>query len=182
MPQLWIQQNDQEPPWAVVPLDEEEDVHYLTGDSQRPVVSGVREEPECPAYVIRHPDPGGQESWLLFAASGQTHVSVNGVSVELGVRSLTDKDEIQAGECVMFFSMERLARMSTFPGIGKPCKCPRCQSEIHPGSPAVQCPGCSVWHHQSEESPCWTYAEKCAAFCDQPTSLEGSFQWAPEAL
>lgn len=181
MPQIWVQQDGQESPWAVVPLDGEGDVYYLTGDPHRPVVFGTREGTGWPAYVMRHPGSGGQERWLLFA-SGQTRVSVNGVNLELAMRAMRDKDELHVGESIMFFSTEQLARVAPFPGIGKPAKCPRCKLEILPGTPAVRCPSCGVWHHQSEDTPCWTYAEKCAAFCEQPTTLKGSLQWVPEGL
>ena len=182
MAQLWVLQDDQERPWAVVPLDGSADVHYLTGDPQQPVVSDTHDESRWPAYVIWHSGSGGQDKWMLFASGHQARVSVNGASLGIAMRCLTDKDEIHVGDSIMFFSTEQLARVSSFPGIGKPAKCPRCKLEIRPGTPAVKCPNCGVWHHQSEDSPCWTYAEKCAAFCDQPTSLEGSFRWVPEVL
>ena len=181
MPQIWIQQEGQEPPWAIVPLSGPQDVYHLTGDPQRPVVGGSREGENWPAYFIRHPGPGGTDLWVLFS-SGQSRVAVNGVGLEIGMRALRDKDEIHVGECVLFFSTEQVAQIVPFPGGGKPCKCARCSLEIAPGTPAVACPRCGAWHHQSQELPCWTYAPMCAALGDQSTTLDGAFRWAPEVL
>ena len=181
MPQLYVQQESQEPPFDVIPLDGGADVYYLSGDPLRPVVSSPRESAGCPAYVIRHSGPGGLDRWLLFA-SGETPVTINGVSLDLGMRRLGDKDEIRVGPSAMFFSAERVAVVVPFPGIGKKCICPRCKQEIVVGTPAVQCPGCRAWHHQSEELPCWTYAPTCAAHCGQATAMDGALQWVPEAV
>jgi hypothetical protein len=78
----------------------------------------------------------------------------------------------------VFFSLERLARVVPFDGVDK-SHCPRCQTVIERGTPAVRCPQCGVWHHESDEFRCWTYSPTCA-LCDQPTELEGSFRWTPE--
>lgn len=179
MTQIWITQQDPKYPWAAVSLDDCGEVFFLTGDPDQPVVAGASNGAQGAAYVIRHPNSDGRDRWMLFA-SCQMRVSVNGLILEIGMRTLRDKDEIRVGETVMFFSTEQIAQVLPFPGIGKPCKCPRCQSEILVGTPAVRCPHCGVWHHQSEESPCWTYAEKCAAFCDQSTALDSGLQWVPE--
>ena len=183
MAQLWIRQNDAEPSaWAVVCLDDSGDTLCLTGEPHRPVVTGAGGEAQWPAYVVRHADrdASGQDGWLLFA-SGQMRVSINGDRLDLGVRALRDKDEIRVNEATMLFSNDQLARVLPFPGIGRPCQCPRCQSEVELGSPAVRCPVCGIYYHQSGDTPCWTYAEKCAV-CDRPTSLEDRCLWTPEGL
>ncbi len=181
MPQLWIQQEDQEQPWAVVPLAGGVRVFYLTGNPDLPVVTSAHTGASCPAYIMRHGAGDGHDRWMLFASS-EAQAVVNGMNLEIAMRALRDQDEIHIGRTVMFFSTERLPRITPMPRTDKPCTCPRCQAEIEPGTPAVQCPTCGLWHHQSEQSPCWSYGEKCAAFCDQPTALEGSFRWAPECL
>ena len=184
MPQLWVLQEDQEPAYAVVPLDGGADVYYLSGDLRDPVALGARDGSGWPAYVIRHSGAGGRDRWLLYA-SGQAPVSINGMNLDLGMRRLGDKDQIRVGASAMFFSTEELPRVVPFPGIGKPCICPRCKQPIVEGTPAVQCPKCGIWHHQCPETelPCWTYGKNCAAaLCDYPTAMDGNLQWAPEGL
>jgi hypothetical protein len=83
-----------------------------------------------------------------------------------------------------FYSTERRARVEPFPGInGRPAKCARCKDDIEPGAPSVQCPQieCSLWYHQSEERPCWTYTGACGP-CGQPTSFSADFRWTPMEL
>ena len=48
------------------------------------------------------------------------------------------------------------------------------------GTPAVQCPACGRWFHQSAELPCWTYSDHC--LCPQPTALDCGYQWTPHGL
>jgi len=81
----------------------------------------------------------------------------------------------------MFFSTELLAGVTPYPGSERPILCARCKAEIATASPAVRCPRCGAWHHQSDELPCWTYAERCSV-CDQPTALDAGFAWTPEEL
>jgi hypothetical protein len=163
-------------------LDDAKDALCLTGEPHRPVVTGADAEAQWPAYVVRHAhkNASGQDGWLLLT-SGQIRVSINGDRLDLGIRALRDKDEIRANESTMLFSNDQLARVLLFPGIGRPCKCPRCQLEIEIGSPAVRCPSCGIYHHQSEDSPCWTYAEKCT-ICGRSTSLGEGSLWTPEGL
>jgi hypothetical protein len=122
----------------------------------------------------------GSTRWVLLAAS--RGVLVNGLPLLTGIRVLIDRDEIRLGRGgSVYFSSEALATVEGFPGYGQPVLCPRCKQEIAPGSKAVKCPQCGVWHHQTDDLPCWTYAPHCA-LCDQPTDLGGSYRWSPEEL
>ncbi len=124
--------------------------------------------------------------WILLSKAAPA-VRVNGLPLELGMRVLADRDEITLAEgssaevTRLYFSSESLAQIAALPDIEKPLFCPRCRKAIAPGSDAVRCPSCGVWHHQNAELECWTYAPHCA-LCPQPTPLEAGFQWAPEEL
>ena len=100
----------------------------------------------------------------------------------LGIVALSDRDEIRPADGLpLFFSTETLARVEPFPASGARGFCPRCKQHIEPGTPAVRCPGCSLWYHMSDEFPCWTYAPQCSA-CPQETALDADFRWTPEDL
>jgi hypothetical protein len=116
--------------------------------------------------------------WVLI---GSAAVHVNGTSLDTGIRVLRDRDELRVDGHRTFFSTELLPEVVSFPGGGRPTFCPRCKLEIASLSPAVCCPQCSVWHHQAEELPCWTYGEHCT-MCDQPSALDAGFRWTPEGL
>ena len=83
------------------------------------------------------------------------------------------------GRC--YFSTETLARIEPLSEEDATGCCPRCKQGLTAGQPAVKCPGCGVWHHQSDELPCWTYAERCA-ICGGSTALDAGFSWTPEEL
>ena len=119
-----------------------------------------------------------REVWLLVGAPA---VRVNGIPLDAGIRVLRDRDELRTGDDRRFFSVESLAVIAPFPGGERATFCPRCKLEIAPDSPAVRCPQCGVWHHQSDELPCWTYAAHCM-LCDHPTALDAGFRWTPEEL
>jgi hypothetical protein len=121
---------------------------------------------------------GEPECWV---AIGPPAVHVNGVALDVGIRVLRDRDELRVGDARAYYSSESLPVVVAFPGAERPVFCPRCQQEIPPQSAAVRCPACGVWHHQTDELPCWTYAEHCA-LCDQPTALDGGFRWSPEEV
>ena len=118
-----------------------------------------------------------QEAWILV---GPASVRVNGVPLDTGIHVLRDQDELRVGASRAFFSTETLPTIVPFPSE-RPKVCPRCKLDILPGTPAVGCPQCRIWHHQSEEYPCWTYNTTCTN-CDQPTALEADFRWSPELL
>jgi len=129
------------------------------------------------AEIRRHPTAEGAV-WILI---GPPTVRVNGSALDAGIRVLRDRDELRTGGSRTFFSTESLPVIVPFPDSERPTFCPRCKLVIAAGTPAVCCPQFNVWHHQSDEFPCWTYAERCA-LCDQPTALDGDFRWTPEEL
>jgi hypothetical protein len=118
------------------------------------------------------------DEWALVSSAHQD-ARVNGIRVMVGLTILSDRDEIRpAGGPTWFFSTETQARVEPFPGSEARGLCPRCQLPIAQGTPAVRCPGCGLWYHQSDEFPCWTYAPQCTA-CPQPTELDAGFRWTP---
>lgn len=129
------------------------------------------------ARLIRA-DAGGSRFWALIAPA-DSDVRVNGRAVPAGLCVLADRDEIRTGEVKYFFSTETLATVEEFPNAEKAVFCGRCRQQIEVGLPAVRCPGCGVWYHQSDNLPCWTYSEKCT-FCDHLTALDAGFAWTPE--
>jgi hypothetical protein len=143
-----------------------------------------RVQPSC-APATRSSDAtlrcvaGEPARWALLAPP-RSGVSVNGRPVPTGLRLLRDRDEIRLRGCdPIYFSSETLARIASFPGLGRPVYCPRCKDVIEAQSPAVRCPACSLWHHQRPDRACWTYAPTCAC-CDQPTPLDAGYRWLPE--
>lgn len=121
------------------------------------------------------------ETWALVA-DGQHEIRINGVPNLVGLTILADHDEIRTpGGPAWFFSTETEARVEPYPDAEGGGFCPRCKLAISVGTPAVRCPGCGLWYHQSEEFPCWTAAPQCAA-CPHPTELGAGFCWTPEAL
>jgi hypothetical protein len=103
---------------------------------------------------------------------------------------LSDRDELRwpvahdasgAAPHPLFFSTERLAAVAPYPAGDRRGSCPRCKQLLTVGDAAVRCPSCGLWHHATDELPCWTYGEHCAA-CQQVTSLDAGFQWTPEEL
>jgi hypothetical protein len=133
------------------------------------------------ALLLRCRDAAG-ETWLIMDAR-PPRVHLNGSSLTTGIHVLHDRDEICGipGVGRMFFSTEVLARVEPYPGAERPASCPRCKQPITAGTPAVRCPGCGVWYHQSEDFPCWTYSETCA-LCPQLTALDAGYRWTPESL
>ena len=136
---------------------------------------------EPPPLAIRHVGDGDNISWILITRPGAT-VRVNGVAAALGIVALADRDEIRAVDgSVLFFSNETLARVEPLPASVVGGFCPRCKQRIAADEPAVRCPACGLWHHESEAMPCWTYGPHCAA-CSQETALDAGFRWTPEEL
>lgn len=119
-----------------------------------------------------------QENWVILAGH-ESGIAINGLPLLFGIRVLRDRDEIRWGpEGFAFLSLEEPASVVDLPQGGSKIFCPRCKQEIMPGTPAVQCPGCRVWHHQSETLPCYTYAENCAT-CMRKTQMDGEYDWSP---
>ncbi len=178
MAHLWTQ--DPDGSWVLSALAGSE--FMLTGDAALPLRIGStqQEREEHEAILLRRQDTTA-EAWVLMA-SPRSNVRINGTPVApLGIRVLMDRDEICVNGTRLFFSTEKLARVEPFPGAHQPVSCPRCKQEIFKDTLAVQCPQCGVWHHQTDDLPCWTYSERCA-LCDQPTALDAGFRWTPEEL
>lgn len=175
MAHLWIEDESEE--WAVLALGV--DTLDLRARPPRPAgtTAGDRCDDSAVVLMSRASDEGA--GWAVIAAPG-TDVRVNGLPLAGGIRLLEDRDEIRVAGASMFFSTETLPRIEAYGGGAEPKFCPRCRQEVAPGAPAVRCPECGVWHHESEELPCWSYAETCA-LCPQPTDLEtAGFRWSPE--
>ncbi len=165
--------------WAVIPLGDH-GAFTLGAGGDYPVRPHSADECGGAALLLRSRGPEGV-AWLVLSAT-PNGVRLNGRSLHTGIRALMDGDELHvAGLGRVFFSTEQLARIEPFPGAERPIFCPRCKQEIEGDGPAVRCPQCDVWHHQSEDLPCWTYSETCA-LCDQRTHLEAGYRWTPEGL
>jgi len=145
-----------------------------------PLAAGPATDPGgLPARLLRAPATTG-DVWVLLCDTAA--VTVNGVPVALGIRVLSDRDVLTTPDVPpVFFSAERLAYVETFAGAARPLTCPRCKDLVESGSTVVRCPQCGVVHHQTDDLPCWTYAEHCA-LCPQPTALHGAYRWTPEGL
>jgi hypothetical protein len=162
------------PEWAVASLDGEA-FSLVPGPGQTPCLRAGAEAADASPTLLRS-QSDGRESWVLTGAA-----RVNGMPLLTGIRVLRDRDELEIGGLCAFFSTETLALVEPLPHGDTPVFCPRCKQEIAKQSAAVQCPQCRVWHHQSDDLPCWTYSERCA-LCDQPTDLSADYRWTPEEL
>jgi len=190
MAHLWLP--DDVKPWAVLVL--EEGVYDLdhTPPTRVPAEQAARESALwerrrqvllVPAAAAPLPAAGSRAFRWALLAGPHRRVWVNGSRLDLGLRLLDDRDHIRldSGRSY-YFSSEVLARAETYAGGAQPIQCARCKMEVRPGSRAVRCPSCGIWHHQTEERPCWTHAPTCA-LCDRTTELEGAqYQWVPEGI
>jgi len=129
--------------------------------------------------VWLHPtvDPPG--TWVVLTS--EPGLRLNGLPVPLGLAVLEDRDEIRMPGFTAWFSTETQACVEPFPESASRGYCPRCKQAIVAATEAVRCPQCGLWHHASDELPCWGYAPTCAA-CDHDTSLDAGFRWSPEEL
>ncbi len=122
-----------------------------------------------------------QDEWVLMTGKAR-RAWVNGVPATLGIRVLDHQDRITIdGVGTTFLSTETLPCIESFPEDIGPRQCPRCRLAVEVGRPAVLCPGCAIWYHESEEFPCFTCTSTCV-FCPQETALDTGFRWIPEAL
>jgi hypothetical protein len=160
----------------------------LPGDSYALTTRAPRLSPaEVPGVptVVAHLRRGGasvaaDDSWVLLTAPA-AGVLVNGLGAALGIIVLIDRDEIRVpSESPLYFSTERLAVAVPYPAALQGV-CPRCRTSLEAGTIAVLCPACGLWHHASDDLPCWTYADTCAA-CTHPTALDTGFCWTPGEL
>ena len=177
MAHLWMP--DDGDSWSVLSLNGDElDLTALLSGDQATTDDGGEAVPR--ALILKEPSTG-TPGWLLVTTKG-CRARVSGKSVATGIRRLMDRDEILlhgVGRC--YFSTESLARVDTLSEETATGCCPRCKQGMTAGQPAVKCPSCGVWHHQSEELPCWTYPERCA-ICGASTALDAGFSWTPEEL
>jgi hypothetical protein len=121
----------------------------------------------------------GQHALALLAAP-ECRILINGQRIWGGLRILQHRDEIQVDGQRIYYSAQRLPRVSRYQaGPGAPVKCGVCRMPLRDGDAIVSCPGCSRSYHQSDGKPCWTYREQCV-FCGHPTSLTGEAAWRPE--
>lgn len=169
--------------WAVVTLADRVDLNHQVVPAAGSFARGNRaqRQPDAAASAsLVRSSAGPTEIWALVATPWS--VRVNGVPVASGLRVLRDRDEIQiAGLDTVYFSTERLTTVDPSPTQAGSLVCPRCRQAIVANTAAVCCPACGVWHHQTDELSCWTYAERCA-LCPQPTRLDVGYQWTPEAI
>jgi hypothetical protein len=167
MAHLWVQESNPSA-WRVVPL--RCSAYALTEDRMLPAEADFAAGGDAELHDI-----GGL--WVLTAAAA---VRVNGTPVFGGLRALRDRDELRIGRRHLFFSTEELPRVVAFAGAAEPVPCGRCRQPLASGDASVRC-RCGVWHHQTDDLPCWTYASHCA-LCDQTTALDGSYRWSPALL
>jgi len=176
MAHLWVATEKNQ--WAILPLGDE--TFTLTENPPRPVRPTAGGEAWAGVLLVRSHATDGA-GWVLLARPG-SRVFVNGFPLATGMRVLSDRDEIRVPEVgSVYFSTERLARIDEFCSSDQALFCPRCKQEIQKGTLAVKCPGCGVWHHESDELNCWSYSEVCA-LCAQSTDLNSGFRWTPEHL
>lgn len=174
---LWIRSAERE--WRGIPLGVEplrlpEDLGPVPGE--RP-----GEESPRPAAVLAPARRLGRDDWVLIDP-GEDRVRIDGLPLPGGIRVLSDREEILLdGGTRLFYSTDSIPRIEPFPEGEKVLTCPRCTNRIEAGAAAVRCPACGVWHHQTEEFPCWLYAPNCAA-CSGATALDGVGRWTPEGL
>jgi hypothetical protein len=177
MAHLWM--NEDGGRWSVLSLNGDEvDLTALLSGEETKTENGAKAVPR--ALILRGPSTD-TSGWLLVTTKG-CRARVSGKSVATGIRRLVDRDEILlhgVGRC--YFSTETLARIEPLSEESATGCCPRCKQGMTAGEAAVRCPGCGVWHHQSDELPCWTYAERCA-ICGGSTALDAGFSWTPEEL
>jgi hypothetical protein len=112
--------------------------------------------------LIEVPDEGP----ILFAAENQPDVELQLEIPETGLIRI-------------LFAAETPPRVEPFPGPGEPAICAGCGSFIGQDDPAVECPRCDAWHHQSTEEPCWIAGPTCTR-CDQATELNVDYEWRPK--
>jgi hypothetical protein len=131
--------------------------------------------------VLRRTGDGPDPWWSLLIPAAVPAL-VNGAPSPLGLVVLADRDEIRVpGSGPVFFSTETLAAIVPLPAEAVSGRCPRCRQAIAAGTAAVKCPTCSLWYHQSDALPCFTYSDRCAA-CARPTALDAGFSWSPEEV
>jgi hypothetical protein len=178
MPHIWTTNAEGE--WAMQSLAGEACLTVSAAHDVR--LTSPTGQPDVAEVRILPPDAAGvSPAWTLLGAR-EASLRVNGLPLLLGIRALRDRDEVSFAGHRCFFSTEELARLEPFPGLAQPAYCPRCKQKVEPGEPAIACPRCRAWHHQSERFPCWTYDTVCALCQMQTTALDAGYSWTPEGL
>lgn len=193
MAQLWMKDRQSAPgAWVAVPLTGAS--LALNGVSLSPRAAPAADGEATPIPSVRllaiEEAEGQPHQWALLADRG-AELHVNGLRLPAALAVLRDRDQIRAVDgATVFFSTETLPVMEPFAGADHAVICPRCKQPISKGDPAVRCPGCGIWHHQSEEKPCWLgYVAdgegfNSCALCDYSVALfpDADFRWTPEEL
>jgi hypothetical protein len=128
-----------------------------------------------------HPfsDSYGKQRWAMIVFDkGNRVLHLNGMT-PFSLHVLQDRDELSAAGQKLYFSSEQVVQIEKFE-LAKgqqPLNCPRCKDVIEAGTPAVKCPACGLWFHESEELglTCWSYDAKC--LCGHST--KGGEGWKP---
>ena len=177
MAHIWLQNANHE--WTAIPFSDDEcRLESLFNETIEKVSASDGAPPDV-RFLRTEID--NQENWAVVTGY-ESGVTINGIPLSLGIRVFRDRDEIRwSREGIGFFSSEEPASVVDFPQGDRKVFCPRCKQEIVPATPAVRCPNCKIWYHQSEELPCYTYAENCAT-CPRTTSLDGGYEWMPEDM
>ena len=163
--------------WAVVPLAGRQYRFVATAPYVRRAEAESR---PAAGELLARSDRDGAESWFVLASSA-ARLRVNGRPAPLGVRVLADKDEIRlANGPRLYFSTERVAQVVPLPAADRVVSCARCRNPIENGTPAVACPSCGAWCHQSADRSCWCYKEYMhCPLCGHSTEPEAGFRWTP---
>jgi hypothetical protein len=166
--------------WNPLPLEPCGAVLILDGEGR---IAADPATGERLAAIMPWNDAHGRRQYVLFPAA-TSRCLVNGMP-SFAHRILSDKDEIafRHGDrrLQVYFSAETLPEIRAFSppdGTGA-AFCMRCKLRVEPGSPAVCCPDCRLWHHESAERPCWSYDAVCAN-CRRPTAMD--YSWRPEPV
>jgi hypothetical protein len=180
---LWIQDAEG---FAALSLTEAVYSIDARTDGRGSLSVSVGATPNRPAILMQTVVADSTNAWAILSSPDE--VEINGVPLPSGIRLLRDRDAIRFdGGRMAFFSAEMAAQVEPFPG-NEPVSCVRCYSPIDPGSDAVRCPACGVWHHQisgpegGRDWECWTRNETCAQCRKQSTDSEAGPTWTPEAL
>lgn len=175
MPHLWVEESPGD--WAVLLLDD----LSLSVNARRTAHEDEprRSHDRSPDFVVVRGGPATSAVRFLVAPPDSV-ARVNGAPLAAAIRQLADRDEIRVGDACWYFSSEELVRVEPFPA-STALPCARCHQPIEHATSAVHCPSCRLWHHESEASRCFSYAETCAG-CDQPTAIDTSYRWSPTEL
>lgn len=170
MAAIWTHLPDE---WGVMQLTEGHAV--LRDDACAPVARADGNDGPNESALLVH-RKNGNSPLLLCAAD--SNVLVNG-SPTFGIRILADRDEVRVGRQQFYFSAERVVRPEPFAGPDG-TRCARCGIAILKETLAAQC-GCGLWFHESQDSGCFLYADRCCG-CESPTAIDAGFCWSPDGL